>query len=248
MPASVDELLDDLRLEQVSPLQFRARPHRTALQRVFGGQVLAQCLAAYRQTVPTDRWTHSFHGYFLRPGEVGVPIDYDVEILRDGRSFSTRRVRARQGDHDIFAMVASSHVTEPGFDHADPPPRDVPDPEDCLPLADVLGRQTAEGPNRWLAEWGALEVRFVGSSGLDEAIPARAHASHLRVWVRASSRLPDDPMVHQQFVAYGSDVTLLSSTVVNHRAHYPSERLQLASLDHAMWFARPIRADEWSGP
>lgn len=245
MPASVEELLADLELEPISPWRFRARPHYTQLQRVFGGQVLAQCLAAYRHTVPQDRVTHSFHGYFLRPGDVGIPIDYDVDVLRDGRSFSTRRVRARQNGADICTLVASSHIIEPGFDHGDAEPAPVPAPEDCPSLADVLGRDTAEGPARWLAEWGALDVRFVGSSGPDGTLPASAHASQLRVWVRASATLPNDPAIHQQLVAYGSDVTLLSSTVVNHRAHYPSAKLQLASLDHAMWFTRPIRADDW---
>lgn len=244
MPASVEELLADLDLERLSSLRFRARPHRTELQRVFGGQVLAQCLSAYRQTVPDDRWPHSFHGYFLRPGAVGVPIDYDVDILRDGRSFSTRRVTARQGDSDIFAMVVSSHVPEPGFDHSDPAPQNIPAPEECPPLADILGGSSGRSSRRWFAEWGALDVRLAHTSGLRGVEPG-AHASHLQVWVRSSSPLPDDPAIHQQLVAYGSDVTLLSATVVNHRADDPERAVQLASLDHAMWFPRPIRADDW---
>ncbi|WP_028708342.1 acyl-CoA thioesterase [Propionicicella superfundia] len=245
MPASVDELLAELELERLSHWRFRARPHRTTLQRVFGGQVLAQCLGALHQTVPEDRWNHSFHGYFLRPGAVDQPIDYDVEALRDGRSFTTRRVTAWQGGKDIFTMITSSHVTEPGLDHFDTVPAGIPAPEECPPLAEVLGRQTTGGPERWLAEWGALDVRFIGASGPDGTIPAHSHASHLRVWVRASAALPADPVVHQQLVAYASDVTLLSSSVVNHRATFVSDRLQVASLDHAMWFPRPIRADDW---
>lgn len=245
MPASVDELLADLELERLSQWRFRARPHPTTLQRVFGGRVLAQCLGALSQTVPLDRWNHSFHGYFLRPGAIDLPIHYDVEALRDGRAFTTRRVTAWQGGKDIFTMIASSHVAEPGLDHFDAEPEGVPGPDECPPLADILGRGTEAGPERWLAEWGVLDVRYVGASGQGGTMPTGGHASHLRVWVRASSPLPDNPVVHQQLVAYASDVTLLSSSVVNHRVNYVSNRLQIASLDHAMWFPRPIRADDW---
>jgi acyl-CoA thioesterase-2 len=247
MPRSVAELLDVLRLERVSEWRFKTAPAATTLQRVFGGQVLAQCLSAVAQTVPETRYCHSLHGYFLRPGAVDVPIDYVVEALRDGKSFTTRRVVAQQAGKDIFTMIASYHRHEPGLDHSDIVPPGVPDPEDCPSLAEVMGRPTAGGPERFLAEWGAMDVRFAGSSGPQGGLASGAHSSHLRVWVRSGVPLPpgSPPALHQQVVAYASDLTLLSSSVVNHRVTYVSDRLQVASLDHAMWFHRPLRADDW---
>lgn len=245
MPRSVAELVEILHLEQLAEDRFRARPTRTILQRVFGGQVLAHALRAVQSGVAPERSSHSLHAYFLRPGAIDTPIDYVVDTLRAGRSFTTARVTAEQNDVPIFMMTASFHVPEPGFDHSDAQPVEVAAPEDCVPLADELARRTGSTADRWNAEWGALDVRFVGDSGQDGTVKSHGHASHLRAWVRTPEPLPADPAVHRQVLAYASDLTLLGASVINHPVKYLSDRVQAASIDHAMWFHRGMRADQW---
>ena len=244
MPQSVTELIDLLDLEEIEIGLFRARQPDTQLQRVFGGQVLAQALTAAARTVSVSRVLHSLHAYFLVPGRTDIPIVYDVEGVRDGGSFSSRRAVARQGGKVIFYMSSSFHEMEEGFDHLDPVPEDVPPPEDCPTLGEVLFKATARPVSFWEREWGALDVRYVGDSRPGGALVNARHPARARVWVRASGRLPDDRRLHQAALAYASDLTLLGATTVPHGV-FVGFNVQAASIDHAMWFHRPFRADEW---
>ena len=247
MPQSVDELLALLDLEPVSDCVFRGRQPETSLQRVFGGQVAGQALVAAARTVGPDRPVHSLHAYFLRPGDTRVPIGYDVERTRDGRTFSTRRVVARQHGTDgppIFYMSASFQVPEDGLDHQDPMPEVAP-PLECPELGDVLAGLTNRPREEWDREWSALDVRYAGDTRSGGAIDTGAHPAQSRVWLRAAGPLGDDPAVHAAVLAYASDLTLLSATVLPHGTWLGDPRLQPASLDHAMWFHRPLRADDW---
>lgn len=247
VPRSLDELVDLLDLETIEDNLFRGRQPETSLQRVFGGQVAGQALMAASRTMDPERIVHSLHAYFLRPGDTRVPIVYDVERLRDGGSFSTRRVVARQHGQTIFFMSASFHTPEPGFDHQDAAPEDVPKPEDCPTLAEVMERATGRPSDAWAAEWAALDVRYVGDSlrGGDESLRDPAHPARARVWIRAAGELTDETALHSCMLAYASDLTLLGATLVPHRTHIGAGDVQTASLDHAMWFHRPFRADQW---
>ena len=243
MPASVEELKALLDLEVIEDNLFRGRQPDTQLQRVFGGQVAAQALAAANHTVPDRYQVHSLHSYFLRPGDTSVPIVYDVEGVREGRSFATRRVLARQHGRPIFAMTLNFQVPEPGLDHQDPMPV-VPAPEDCPSLAELSpdsGRDSAE----WQREWAALEVRHAGNSRPSGGIEDVSVAARVRMWIRVNGSLPDDPLSHTAAFTYSSDMTLLGATLVPHGLYIGSPGMQAASLDHSIWFHRPFRADEW---
>jgi acyl-CoA thioesterase II len=244
MPQSVDELLALLDLETIEDCLFRGRQPDTALQRVFGGQVAAQALVAAARTTDPDRLVNSLHAYFLRPGDTRVPIVYDVERTRDGRSFSTRRVVARQHGKSIFYMSASFQLPEDGLDHQDPMPT-VSGPADCPELGDVLAQLTGRPREEWDREWAALDLRFAGDSRPGGALHDDLHPALARVWLRAAGNLGDDPVLHAAVLAYASDLSLLSASVVPHDTWLGDPRLQPASLDHAMWFHRPLRADAW---
>ena len=244
MPQSVTELIELLELEEIEVGLFRARQPDTQLQRVFGGQVLAQALTAAAHTVSESRNLHSCHAYFLRPGRTDLPIVYDVESVRDGGSFSSRRAVARQGGQVIFYLSSSFHELEEGFEHADPIPEDVPAPQDCPTLGEVLARASGRPSTLWEREWGALEVRYVGDSRSGGSLQDPRHPARARVWIKTSGALPDDPRIHQAALAYASDLTLLSASTVPHGV-LVGVNVQAASLDHAMWFHRPFRADEW---
>jgi acyl-CoA thioesterase II len=232
MPESLEDLVELLDLEKIDVDVYRGRQPETALQRVFGGQVLGQALAAATRTVDPDRVVHSLHGYFLRPGDTSVPIVYRPEPTRDGRSFSSRRVVASQHGRPIFYMSASFQRPEAGLDHADPMPDGVTPPEEAPTLAAVLEARTTRSAEAWNKEWAALDVRLAGGTGT-------------RFWIRAAGKLPDDPALHACVLAYASDLTLLGASLVRHGLVIGDRRIQPASLDHAMWFHRPFRADEW---
>ena len=244
MPQSITELVDLLDLETIELNLFRGRQPQTSLQRSFGGQVAAQALVAANRTVEPERDPHSLHAYFLRPGDPAEPIVYDVEAVRDGRSFSTRRVIARQHGRPIFYLTASFQVPEPGLEHQDPMPS-APPPEDCPELGDLLERRTGRAREVWDREWSALEVRYAGDSREGGAVQDPDHPAVSRVWLRTAGRLPDDRRLHAAVLTYASDLTLLSASVVPHGTYIGDPRLQPASLDHAMWFHRDARADEW---
>jgi acyl-CoA thioesterase-2 len=246
VPESVAELIDLLDLDQVDQSVFVGRDDNTearAVQRVFGGQVLAQALTAAYHTVPAQRVAHSLGAYFLRAGSPGRPITYSVELSRDGGSFSSRRVVASQGDREIFSMVASFHEPEQGLNHCDLPPQQVPAPQDCPPLAEVLGARSKRAVEAWRKEWGVLDVRF--ASDTSALSSAGQKDADMLVWVRAASELPPDPKLHQAVLAYASDLTLLAVSTVPHPVEFAGPGMQVASIDHSMWFHRPARADEW---
>ncbi len=246
MPGSVDELIALLDLEQTGPAIFRGQdpdPEIRLFQRVFGGQVLAQALTAGYRTVPEGRVAHSLGAYFLREGQPGVPITYTVENTRDGKSFSARRVVASQGERAIFSMVCSYHEIEAGLDHADATPDDVPPPQDCPPLSEVLGARSRRAAAAWRNEWGVIEARFASDTSALSAVGQRD--ADMKLWVRAESTLPDDPQLHQAVLAYASDLTLLAVSTVPHPVEFAGPNMQVASINHSMWFHRPARADEW---
>jgi acyl-CoA thioesterase II len=244
VPQSVTELIDLLDLEEIEIGLFRARQPDTQLQRVFGGQVLAQALMAAARTVSVTRVLHSLHAYFLLAGRTDIPMVYDVEVVRDGGSFSSRRVVARQGGKVIFYLSSSFHELGQGFEHLDPVPEEVPPPEQCPKLGEVLFKASGRSISFWEREWGALDVRYVGDSRPDGVLANARHPARARVWVRADGVLPDDRRLHQAALAYASDLTLLSATTVPHGVLI-GLNVEAASIDHAMWFHRPFRADDW---
>lgn len=243
MPKSVEELIELLDLEAIEDNLFRGRQPQTKLQRVFGGQVAAHALVAANRTVPSHYHVHSLHSYFLRPGDTAVPIVYDVESVRDGRSFATRRVIARQHGRPIFALTSNFQVPEEGLEHQDRMP-DVPPPEDCLDLL-AATPDRARDPEAWQEEWAALEVRYVGDSRPGGTLEDPAYPARARLWIRVRGTLPDDPLQHVAAFTYCSDMTLLAAALVPHGKFIGSPDIQAASLDHAVWFHRPFRADEW---
>lgn len=245
MPTTVPELLRLLDLEPLEDDLFRGRQPDTERQRVFGGQVAAQALAAASHTAPAETAAHSLHAYFLRPGDTTVPIVYDVERIRDGRSFATRRVVARQHGAPIFFMTASFHHPEIGFDHQDVMP-EVPGPDECPTLGDLFRKITGRSEDQsWEREWAALDVRYAGDSRRGGELDSANEPARARIWLRADGELPADPMTNACVLAYASDLTLLGVSLVPHRVLVVSPQVQPASLDHAMWFHRPFRTDEW---
>ncbi|MDT9592490.1 acyl-CoA thioesterase II [Nocardioides zeae] len=243
MPQNAAELLDLLDLETIDVNLFRGRQPDTARQRVFGGQVAAQAFVAAARTVEVDRFAHSLHAYFLRPGDSRVPIVYDVQRLRDGRTFSTRRVVARQHGRDIFYATIGFQADEDGFTHQVGMP-EVPPPAKAVPVIELLRSRGESDVEAWAREWSALDVRYVGVTGLglpaDDVHPARA-----RMWVRVDGEVPDDRVLQQAAFVYASDLTLLGATLVPHGLTLNSRGVQPASLDHTIWFHEAFRADSW---
>lgn len=244
MPNTTAELVSLLDLEEIEVGLFRGRQPETKLQRTFGGQVLAQSLMGAYRTVPDDRVLHSLSAYFLRAGRTDAPIIYDVEETRNGGSFSSRRVRARQYGRTIFDLSSSFHVLEPGLEHSDPVPSDAAPAEDCPRLVEVMQQRFGKTSELW-REWDALDVRLAGPSDKSRRDEGLDHSAHMRVWVRTTDRLPDDPRLHQAVLAYMSDMTLLSVSTVPHEVVFLSPQIQAASIDHSMWFHRSVQADEW---
>lgn len=240
------DLTQILALEEIEATRLYRGDVSTQLQRAFGGQVMAESLLAAYRCVEAGRLAHSLHAYFLRPGRTDLPVLYDVEATREGRSFSSRRVIARQGGTNIFQCAVSFHVEEDGLEHQDRMPADVPAPEACQTLSSFLDAQHPEASNFFEHETEMIDVRYVGDSGSGpQQIPALTHGAHLRVWARTQVDLPDEPMWHQAAMAYLSDLTLLSVATVPHNLRLGSPRLRPASIDHAMWFHRDFKADEW---
>ncbi len=255
MAGSPEALLALLELEDLDENLFRGFQPSTTRRRVFGGQVAAQALVAASRTTDPAFVAHSLHCYFLLPGDTSIPIVYDVERLRDGRSFATRRVIARQHGRPIYYQTVNFQRAEDGFDHQDVMP-EVPGPEQAIDLAQLArqrrGPDLADGRDDmgdWSREWAGLDIRAIGTSarGLpsDPMHPARA-----QLWLRVASgaaggRLGDEPLQHLAAFTYASDMTLIGSTLVPHGVDLWSSGMQVASLDHSIWFHRPFRADEW---
>ncbi|MCP2262163.1 acyl-CoA thioesterase-2 [Streptoalloteichus tenebrarius] len=238
----LDRLVALLDLERIEENIFRGVSPAESPVRVFGGQVAGQALVAAGRTVPADRKVHSLHAYFIRGGDPSVPIVYEVDRIRDGRSFTTRRVVAVQRGKAIFALSASFQLPESGMDHAEPMP-EVPDPETLPTYSERIG------PYRERLGWFAnaprpIDVRYVTEPAWVSRETGPREARN-RVWMRADGRLPDDDLLHVCLLAYASDMTLLDSVLARHAVYWGTDKVIGASLDHAMWFHRPFRADDW---
>ena len=237
-------LLDVLDLERLEVNLFRGVSPQNGWQRVYGGQVLGQALVAAGRTVEDDRPAHSLHGYFLLAGDPAHPILYEVERIRDGGSFSTRRVKAIQHGRAIFSMSVSFHKAEEGYEHAAAMP-DVP-PQETLPsakerVAELMDTLPPAMRSYWQRE-NPIDLRPVDVS---RYLSREPHAPAQHIWLKANGALPDDPRLHQCVLAYASDFTLLDTALIAHGKLLFDADIQLASLDHALWFHRAFRADDW---
>ncbi|WP_103503876.1 MULTISPECIES: acyl-CoA thioesterase II [Streptomyces] len=251
MNDTLSYLLDLLDLERIEQDIYRGDSHPSVIPRVFGGQVAAQALVAACRTVPDDRLPHSLHSYFLRPGDPGAPIVYNVDRIRDGRSFATRRVVAVQHGQPIFHLSASFQAFEEGLEHQEPMP-DAPDPETLPTAAETLPKYADSFVHPAVAELlmearRAVDLRYVAEPPYATVGEPREPRS--QVWFRTSGPVTgvhDNPVVHLCLATYVSDMTLLDSVLLAHgRGGWTVGDVVGASLDHAMWFHRPLRADEW---
>lgn len=241
---ALDQLISLLNVELVETNLFRGESVDPGWKRVYGGQVLGQALAAAARTVADDRAVHSLHGYFLLAGDTEKPINYAIERTRDGRSFSTRLVKALQGDATIFTMTASFHVAEDGLDHADAMPN-VPAP-DALPSAQELVAANAQAlPKAMLAYWSRDRAFDFKPVDFSRYLTRAKAAPQQMTWMRASGDVGSDPVVHRALLAYASDFTFLDTALIAHGRLLFDAEVQMASIDHAMWFHRPFRFDDW---
>ena len=214
----------------------------SALGRVFGGQVLAQSVVAAQRTIAEDRFIHSLHGYFLRPGNTELPITFSVDRIHDGRSFSTRRVQAYQSGLPILSMIASFQDVDDGLEHQVEMPTELPQPEDLPTAGEVLALVEHPIAKQW-AMGRPFDMRHVPSP-VFLAVDG-PHVAHQAVWLKATGRLPDDPNLHRAALAYASDYSILEPIFRRHGVSWSTPGLKAASLDHAMWFHRFGRVDEW---
>lgn len=245
MSRVLDELIALLRLERIEDNLFRGQSQDLGWGRVFGGQVLGQALSAAEQTVPDDRVVHSFHGYFLRPGDAGKPIVYVVDRIRDGRSFTTRRVVAIQDGRPIYNMAASFQIDEPGFDHQAAMPEGVAGPDGLmseLERAQAAAPHIPEAFRKMAVADRPIEIRVVDPINV---LRPKVGPPSRRVWYRAAGALPDALNLHQYLLAYASDFSFLGTSLQPHARSWLSPDMHVASLDHAMWFHRPFRLDDW---
>jgi acyl-CoA thioesterase-2 len=245
-PPAPRHLHEVLELEQLDTNLFRSRVNQINVNRsLFGGQILAQGLKAAALTVPPERTAHSLHGYFLLAGMSDIPVIYDVELTRDGGSFSTRRVVARQRAKPIFHMELSFHRAEHGFEHEIGLDIDVPDPEQLLNTRELAQRYAAQLPDSaaWMCgDQSIIELKPVSPEDFFLRKAQQARGLH---WIRSTSPLPDDPLTQISALAYLSDYFLTTTLLLTHTPSLVSSQVMLASLDHAMWFHRPCRVDEW---
>ncbi len=241
---TINELIHILDLEEIEKNYYLATSPNEGWQRVYGGQVIGQALVAASRTVPEDRRAHSLHGYFLRPGDTTIPILYSVDRIRDGKSFTTRRVVAIQHGRPIFNMSISFQTLEDGFDHQFPMP-DAPAPDSLKSERDLRDEWLAslpEKPTDWVSSERPIEMRPVDPVNIFQ--PEKRQPQQM-CWMKAKNPLPDDPRLHQCVLAYLSDWSLLDTATLPHAVSFTQNNMQMASLDHAMWFHRSFRADEW---
>jgi len=246
MASAIQDVVEILNLETLELNLFRGRSPQSNWQRVFGGQVIGQALVAACRTVEQValRPPHSLHAYFLLGGDPKVPIIYEVDRIRDGRSFTTRRVVAIQHGHAIFSMSVSFHVDEPGLSHQFTMP-DVPRPETLPSETEIRERVLPLMPDavrRYYERERPIELRPVEYR---RYLGEKYEDGRFHMWIRATGRLPDEPAIHQCVLAYASDMTLLDAALIAHGRSVFNEDIMAASLDHALWFHRPFRADEW---
>lgn len=242
--SALQTLLQILDLEQLDDNIFRGTSPKDGWQRVYGGQVLGQALIAAIRMVPPTRIAHSLHGYFLLGGDPKHPILYEVERTRDGGSFSTRRVKAIQHGRMIFVMGVSFHDPEPGFDHAAPMP-DVPPPEDLKSANELFAALVDKLPENMRAYWSRERPVDMRPVDLSRYMKREAREPTQHIWLKPNGVLPDDPAVHQGMLAYASDFTLLDTALIAHAKLLFDADMQLASLDHALWFHRPFLWNDW---
>ncbi|MBZ9806631.1 MULTISPECIES: acyl-CoA thioesterase II [unclassified Mesorhizobium] len=244
MTAAMDELLRILDLERLEHNLYRGRSPQVEWQRVFGGQTIAQALVAAQRTVEPDRYVHSLHGYFMRPGDIKVPIIYEVDRIRDGGSFTTRRVLAIQHGNAIFSLEASFQIDEKGLEHQFALPDDVPPPEGLKTQRQLLEKadRVPEAVRRFWARERPLELRPVNLQHYEsrDKLPPRQN-----VWIRLAGPVPDDRALQSVLLAYLSDMTLLDTSTFAHGRGLFDPDIQAASLDHSMWFHRPHSLDGW---
>jgi len=239
MSGALEFLVDLLDLETIEVNTFRGQHPKEDRQRTFGGQVAAQALMAAGRTVEHGR-VHSLHSYFLRPGDPRLPILYEVDRIRDGRSFTTRRVVAVQNGRAIYNMQASFHTDELGLEHQLEMPS-VPGPETLRPLRERILEEFG-ALDEWAQRPHPIDQRFVGDLPWS---PRRDRSTHADVWIKADGELPDDPLLHACVVTYASDMTLMDVILAPHSVRWDDATLMAASLDHCMWFHREVKADEW---
>lgn len=245
MTSVLDELVTLLALERIEENLFRGQSQDLGWGTVFGGQVLGQALSAAVQTVPTERAVHSLQAYFLRPGDVRKPIVYEVDRIRDGASFTTRRVVAVQSGQAIFNLAASFQRREAGYAHQEKMP-DVPPPETLRPEQELAAAYAARLP-------AALRERAIGARPFEvrpvgpphDPFEPVARPPERSIWLRTAGRLPDDPALHAYLLAYASDYSLLTTSLLPHAVTWLTAGMQVASLDHVMWFHQPFRVDDW---
>jgi len=242
---ALNKLIKLLDLEHLEENLFRGQSENIGGPRVFGGQVIGQALTAAVRTVPSKRFVHSLHAYFLRPGDMEYPIIYDVERTRDGGSFTTRRVVAIQKGEPIFDMALSFHKKEKGPSHQIDM-IDIPGPEECISELEVKKKMIDKVPLKYrdfFLRERPIEIRNLPGEGMFEE--PKKKPPHKHVWMKAVGKIPDDVVQHQAILAYASDMGLLSTSMNPHRLSFAKGNVMSASLDHAMWFHRPFRADEW---
>lgn len=241
---SVKELLDLLDLEQIEENLYRGQSSSIGSKRVFGGQVLAQAMFAALQTVPKDRLPHSFHAYFILPGDIERPIIFQVDRIRDGGSFTTRRVQAIQNGQAIFLMAVSFQLEQDGFDHHINMPNVTP-PEKLVSWEELGKKYEAILPEN-IKRFALFErpIEFRPVELINPALPGKSQPFR-HIWMKAKGEMPDDEMAHKCVLAYASDYNLLTTALLPHGNEASFANVQLASLDHAMWFHRPFKVDEW---
>ena len=247
MPVSVSSFEEMFAGEDIGGDCYRFRGPNTKWRRVFGGLVISQALSACNRTVGPSKRAHSLHAYFLQPGNPAEPIVCEVTRLRDGRSFAVRDCKAKQGDQVIFTLTASYHAEEAGLEHFIPAPA-VPDPETLKNIADLQAKFWPEKPRRifeYCSEFVPLEIRPVDPERYFPTIGGSNPHYAQAVWLKANAAVGDSQALHQEILAYASDMTLLDATLAPHRRSVTDGGIQPASLDHAIWFHRPIQADGW---
>ncbi|RVC56114.1 acyl-CoA thioesterase II [Mesorhizobium sp.] len=245
MTAAMDELLDILDLEQLEHNLYRGRSPKLDWQRVFGGQTIAQALVAAQRTVEPERHVHSLHGYFMRPGDTKVPIIYEVDRIRDGGSFTTRRVVAIQHGQAIFSLEASFQRDEIGLEHQVPMPQDVPAPDNLLSQRELLGKfgeAVPDGIKRYWERDRPIEMKPVM---LKHYTSREKLEPKQNIWIRTTGPVPADRATQAAVLAYLSDMTLLDTSTFAHGRAIFDRDIQAASLDHAMWFHRSHALDDW---
>ena len=243
-PNPMEQLIKTLDLEQLEHNLYRGTSPDIGWQRVFGGQVIAQALVAEQRTVDADRFVHSLHAYFVRPGDPSVPIVYQVERLRDGGSFATRQVQAIQHGRAIFTLSSSFQRDEEGYEHQIALP-DVPAPEELMDEAEFKRIFLPKAPEAIRRYWERPRPIELRPTSLKHYLTTEKLEPLQDVWVRTVGDVPGDRGVQAAILAYLSDMTLLDASLYPHGTSVFDPRLQAASLDHAMWFHRPIRFDDW---